>query len=62
MIDVTCFCGRSYSFTGDEGTCPECHERVSLTGRPAAEVRQMDDQLGGRTSQTDESPSQELAA
>lgn len=30
MINVVCYCGRAYSFTGDVGTCPHCGEYVSF--------------------------------
>jgi hypothetical protein len=30
MIDVICFCGCSYSFAGDAGSCPDCGELVSI--------------------------------
>jgi hypothetical protein len=39
MIDVVCFCGCSYSFVGDAGTCPRCGELVSF-GRPSANEAQ----------------------
>jgi predicted amidophosphoribosyltransferase len=31
MIDVACFCGYSFSFSGDEGVCPQCGEPVSFS-------------------------------
>jgi hypothetical protein len=44
MIDVACFCGTSYSFDGDLGTCPKCREVVSLAGAfPAAEQRMLEE-------------------
>lgn len=32
MIDVACFCGRRYSFSGGVGVCPNCGEYASPTG------------------------------
>ena len=44
MIDVACFCGTSYSFDGEEGTCPKCGEVVSLAGAfPAPEHRALEE-------------------
>jgi hypothetical protein len=31
MINVVCFCGRSYSFEGELSSCPQCGELVSFT-------------------------------
>ena len=30
MIEVACFCGRRYSFSGDVGVCPQCDEYVTI--------------------------------
>jgi hypothetical protein len=30
MINVVCYCGCTYSFAGDVGSCPRCGERVSF--------------------------------
>jgi hypothetical protein len=44
MIDVACFCGTSYSFDADLGTCPKCREVVGLAGAfPAAGQRMLDE-------------------
>jgi len=39
MIDVACFCGRRYSFSGDTGVCPRCGECVT-TARPSLKDEQ----------------------
>ena len=39
MIDVACFCGRRYSFSGDTGVCPHCGECVTAA-RPSVEDEQ----------------------
>ena len=39
MIDVACFCGRRYSFSGDTGVCPHCGEWVTAA-RPSVEDEQ----------------------
>jgi hypothetical protein len=31
MINVVCYCGCTYSFAGDVGSCPKCGEHVSFT-------------------------------
>jgi hypothetical protein len=31
MINVACFCGRSYSFEGRMGACPGCGEIAAIT-------------------------------
>ena len=45
MIDVVCFCGCRYSFTGDGGACPNCGEPVSLGVAAAENARESDAQL-----------------
>ena len=39
MIEVACFCGRRYSFSGDTGVCPQCDEYVTMA-RASVEVEQ----------------------
>jgi len=34
MAEVACYCGCSYSFYGDAGTCPHCGEGATLRTRP----------------------------
>jgi hypothetical protein len=42
MIDVVCFCGNSYSFTGDAGACPQCGEVVTFERAGADGAREED--------------------
>jgi hypothetical protein len=35
MAEVACYCGCSYSFYADAGTCPDCGEVATLRTRPA---------------------------
>ena len=35
MINVVCYCGCAYSFSGDVGSCPQCGEYVSFSRGPA---------------------------
>lgn len=41
MIDVACFCGRVYSFSGDIGVCPQCGECADLAHVTPAEAHEM---------------------
>ena len=41
MIDVVCFCGRYYRFTGDIGVCPSCGEYTSFARVSPEEEQQM---------------------
>jgi predicted ATP-dependent serine protease len=41
MIDVVCFCGCAYSFSGDMGACPKCGEYVTFSQVPMEEERRM---------------------
>ena len=45
MIQVVCFCGCRYSFTGDIGTCPECGEGARFPRAPVAAQHQTIDEL-----------------
>jgi hypothetical protein len=40
MINVVCYCGCAYSFTGDVGSCPRCGEHVSFTRAYEPDERQ----------------------
>jgi hypothetical protein len=40
-MDVACFCGRSFSYAGNLGTCPGCGEHVSVSRVSDAEEKQM---------------------
>jgi hypothetical protein len=40
MINVVCFCGCTYSFAGDVGTCPQCGEHLSFARGLDAQDRQ----------------------
>ena len=61
MINVVCYCGCAYSFTGDVGSCPQCGEHVFFTREPESYAR--DETIAvivGRASSG--SPPGELAA
>lgn len=63
MIDVVCFCGRSYSFTNDVGVCPKCGERVSLNRGYAVEEHKGREEPAPRLSRLAEKASpEEIAA
>jgi|HubBroStandDraft_4_1064222.scaffolds.fasta_scaffold347871_2 hypothetical protein len=36
MVNVACFCGRSYSFAGQAGACPGCGEIAAIITAAAA--------------------------
>jgi hypothetical protein len=40
MIDVVCYCGCAYSFTGAVGSCPQCGEHVFLGRESESQVRE----------------------
>jgi hypothetical protein len=63
MINVACFCGCSYSFTGDAGVCPQCGEAVTFTGAPVTEAQDQRDQLGRLSKRSvHDVPPEEMAA
>ena len=41
MMDVACFCGRVYSYSGELGVCPGCGEYVTLSCVANEEEEQM---------------------
>jgi hypothetical protein len=45
MMNVVCFCGCTYSFSGDLGVCPKCGEYVTFSHVPMDEERQMRGEL-----------------
>jgi hypothetical protein len=45
MIEVDCFCGCVYSFSGDVGACPGCGECATFPRVTTAEARQMRSEL-----------------
>jgi hypothetical protein len=45
MIDVVCFCGHTYSFAGDEASCPRCGESLTLAPQEANDGPDIDAQL-----------------
>jgi hypothetical protein len=46
MIEVDCFCGCVYAFSGDIGVCPKCGECATFPCVTTAEARQMRRELG----------------
>lgn len=45
MMDVACFCGCVYSFSGSLGVCPKCGKYVTLGHVTIEEERQMQREL-----------------
>jgi hypothetical protein len=45
MINVVCYCGHAYSFTGDVGSCPQCGEYVSFTRGPDTEPQDLQETI-----------------
>jgi hypothetical protein len=63
MIDVVCFCGRLYSFAGDEGACPQCGERTTVPGTSAADAQEIGEQPRKLLTQSaEDSPPKDMAA
>ncbi len=63
MINVICFCGSAYSFTGDIGACPECGEQVSFGRASNTEPQEIGDRIDHVLKQSvNDSPPEELAA
>ncbi len=62
MIDVVCFCGCSYSFPGDTGTCPDCGETVTFRRPWAGESHETTDEREPLSPAAGERAPHELAA
>jgi hypothetical protein len=63
MINVVCYCGHAYSFTGNVGSCPQCGEHVSFTRGPDTEPQDLQETIDKIVAQASGgSPPDELAA
>ncbi len=61
MIDVACFCGFSYSFEGEAGSCPNCGEPVTIA-RASGRAPKGHEAPTAQLTQRESAPPEKVAA